>query len=90
VFILHSLSVFLQSNMRESEGRLPLAMRDLNVLVDHSQPLLCGSHTSVAQDVLDGESQSTPRRVKNTHNVWLVSFSLRFLNEQTCVILFKR
>lgn len=64
--------------MKKSEGQLPLVMRDLNVLMDCSETLLCGTYTSICQDVLDSEDLSTHRELKNTDNVRLVSFCLRF------------
>lgn len=65
--------------MKKSEGLLPLVMRDLNVLIDYSQTLLCGAYTSIPQDVLDSKGLSTHRQVKNTHNVCRVSFLLKIL-----------
>ena len=55
-------------------------MRDLSVLMDYSQTLLCGTYTSIHQDALDSEGLSTHNEVKNIDNNWLV-FLLRIYNE---------
>lgn len=70
-----------QSLIQEVWRSLPLVTRDLSVLMEYSQTLLCGTYTFVHQDAPDSEGLSTHNEVNNTDNDWLVSFLLRIYKE---------